>query len=312
MTTTFATILTSGNPALKRALDDIPHYTETKAAVAAAKAALNAESARRPAAQDDLVSEVMEVLRAGEEVPTDLAERAHAATLAPQQRKAVIELLDQAHRRLDEELDTVIRGGADAVFGSLHDQLQDVITRFEKLEPRVLDVASPSGAITAGLADAWQEAQLVGKDYAAIREAQQLATHAFNTAGDRPWTEQHFAIENLDEVWPEWFVYRGVGVMVDVRTREQHRIVPPMPAEPGLAYLAWAREAGAILWVPTLRQLRETYAASNTEAGARWYGKKSTAFTIERAQKPGTEPALLPGDADLPDRDGAATRVVTL
>lgn len=127
-----------------------------------------------------LVSEIVDLLAAGRDLPTNLAERAHQArTTAAQRRADTLTVLAAAEAELHERADRALSDGVDDALGVLRAELAELIDRSRPALAVLGDIADAGAAIDAGTetAEAWRTVSAAAAAYVDLRRAHARLVH---------------------------------------------------------------------------------------------------------------------------------------
>jgi hypothetical protein len=200
---------------------------------------------------------------AGNGEPIDVLERAAAHSARADSVRVARLALQRAQVHLETELDQAARDAYPALYRALADQFDEVAEQLTAT-PAPRQLTSAETAIDAGRVSDWQAWRELLDRHAQIRQQQGKLMRL--TGVTTPYTEAAF-IRQPERLWPEWVTfYRDGGRVADLDSpRRGEPIVPPWPTDgdgrvPAAgagseAFVMWALEADAELWLPTPDEL---------------------------------------------------------
>jgi hypothetical protein len=201
-----------------------------------------------------LLEQLADEARAGS-ITTDFAKMAaeNAATIAG--RAALIEAATQVRTTLMDELNTLVHNNLDPIRRSLHTTLQALMAEVAEHTDDLRSVTTAEDAIATDTVAAYELSRSIPKRYAQIREAQRLLDTKALSQRPMRYTEVH-RIANVLDVFP-LAGFHGARVPLSDSNGNSVRLTEPWPNDDhgDLAFLLWAQQAGARLWVPTESEL---------------------------------------------------------
>jgi hypothetical protein len=259
-----ATVHTTGNPALRAALESLPKWRSASSAWD-----LLVASARQLApvgAVADLADEIRAGLDNGSPLPADLYAKVTERIVAEQVPLKVQQLLNDIADRFAADRDGAVTDGSDAILGHLHGQLLAALDVARKALADLGGARTPAQALQADAGPAWKTLNQAAEDVAAIRAAQTLVVDKTWWSGGRgrdPRWPDASIISNTPAVFPTYARFRSHGYTED-GAGNRTTIRDPRPERGSLEHVEWLATSGAQPWVPT----RTEYDAAAAELTA--------------------------------------------
>lgn len=250
-------------------LNSLPEYREASESLTAVKAMpLPIAKANSPAEQ--LADELRAKLAKGK--PLNLLAGAATAMAEVDAVLVARSALTLVRTQLENQLSEIKASNPDPILTGLNSALGDLVEEVRTLAP-LGEVTTEAGAIASDRTVDYKRLRSISGRYVAIRR-EQLRIMKAETGGDLGIQEVLF-VRNLPELFPLWAPWHTHGHLVHDQANRTLTIRPPwpVPADEGIdrdhgtasratfekdasstAFLHWAIEAGADLWVPTLEQ----------------------------------------------------------
>lgn len=268
----------TANGALRRALATLPDYRDQIAALREL-ANVQVPEPLSTAPEATLAAELCAALHRGDPAPTDFAARAHEVVIAGQVIAAATNAVDRARDQLAAELDQIVLDCGDEILQYLNDQLAAVIQEGREIAGdgplgRMLDA---DAAVAAGRVEKLSRFSAIAAAYAELRGAQDTLMRGLREPGasaDEQLDEARI-FRNVVAVLPAWAAWREYGYLVTREHGYQRPITPPWPHSrtnhrqrlamdaTTPAFLAWAIDSGAALWIPDRHQVEAEEARLN-------------------------------------------------
>lgn len=234
----------------------------------AAVDALNALHAAGRAVRTDAGDPVAELADALTEAaasgqPVDVLAMASDRSASAEAVRTARLALQRAQVQLETELDDAARAAFPSLFRALADQFAEIVDGLTAM-PRTGQLASAASAIDAGRVEDWQTWRGLLERHATIRQQQGKLMRLTGVA--TPYTEAAF-IRRPDRLMPDWAAYhRDGGRILDPDSPDRGAaITTPWPTDvdgrvpaagaASEAFVTWALEAEAELWLPTPDEL---------------------------------------------------------
>jgi len=287
------TTTTAERSPLDLALDAIPNYRETEAAIER----LRAHRPTTPSARaDDLIAEVVAATLDGKPVPADTGQRAADAKRAAEFVAAEQVIIAEVRMRLDDKLNEALRNGSDDGVRALRGPFEELLAEVRTLASALNGVSDAAQAIKAGpeAAAAWAQLEQLADRHDELRTVQhsmlvaaageggfvELAKYRNGYTGGSVLRQVVIDaagwLENVDETWPQWLdATRGrpdpTGMAIKSRPPWPHTEDHPLqPAHGSPDFLLWlATTTTGRPWVASLSQAARAYCDQSEEVARR-------------------------------------------
>lgn len=259
------------NAHLREALGSIPQWRQAAEDLTHLQAVRPAAQ-RYASAEEEISAWLAAAVRNREQLdPETVAERARAVHADVAAKVSVLRASEALAKSYAAQLDEAVRANEAVLYGSLTDQVREVVQRARE----VADCfgLSADRAIATGRAKGWAQAQECARAYTALAGvratlAQRLGWGGGAFHGWEPFEELRW-IRNPREVFSHWREWRRDGAIVNPKNvKDRQPLQAPWPTQTRPAPAEWlaflAATAEAEPWVPTFEQFARA-CAEHTE-----------------------------------------------
>jgi len=213
-----------------------------------------------------MVDRVSQALLSGEDVPTDLIDEVAADMI----RQMAVEEVRSVLRDVLERVNAAIREAEATKTPARLAALDALVRRVQQgardLLPALGGVRSSTEAMRSNddaKIGAWRVLLGLAEEYQRIRQEQLLLSTG--TGGSRVVISAETVaklglMENVDEVWPDRVGHTLGRAVPDAPW--PHPKGQPWRIANDVDFLLWAAQSGAVLWVPTVAQINDAFAAA--------------------------------------------------
>ncbi|WP_405159651.1 hypothetical protein OG203_24630 [Nocardia sp. NBC_01499] len=244
---------------IMEALKSLPGFTEAGSALAEAEEKLRQLYAQRQELDNtDLTDTIIETGHIPDSwLKSIAAKQVERATL-----DLTIGAVDELQNRAKSRLESLASMGTDSILSHLDTKLQDLIDSIRPAVEELNGAATAADAVELGTAEAWRKISHVTGEYNQLRASQEKVMIDANSyvwsrarsIRSRDVRASDGIIGNLDTVWPTWNTREPVPAGFEGSVFSATTEGEPWPFD-NAEFLAWAVSAGALLWIPTVREL---------------------------------------------------------